>query len=30
LHAKAASTGFPEEAAACHAKADQLCAKYGL
>ncbi|HEY3036910.1 MAG TPA: DUF2786 domain-containing protein [Streptosporangiaceae bacterium] len=30
LHAKAASTGFPEEAAACRAKAEQLRAKYGL
>jgi hypothetical protein len=30
LCAKAASTGFPEEAAACRAKADQLPAKYGL
>jgi predicted acyl esterase len=30
LHAKAASTGFPEEAAACRAKAEQLQAKYGL
>jgi hypothetical protein len=29
-HAKAASTGFPEEAAACRAKAEQLRAKYGL
>ena len=30
LHAKAASTGFPEEAAACRTKAEQLRAKYGL
>jgi predicted nucleic acid-binding Zn ribbon protein len=30
LHAKAASTGFPEEAAACRSKAEQLRAKYGL
>ena len=30
LHAKAASTGFPEEAAACREKAEQLRAKYGL
>src|SRR6266545_727676 len=30
LCAKAASTGFPEEAAACRAKAEQLRAKYGL
>jgi hypothetical protein len=30
LHAKAASTGFPEEATACRAKAEQLRAKYGL
>jgi hypothetical protein len=30
LHAKAASTGFPEEASACRAKAEQLRAKYGL
>jgi endogenous inhibitor of DNA gyrase (YacG/DUF329 family) len=30
LHAKAASTGFPEEAAACRAKAEQLRAKYAL
>jgi predicted nucleic acid-binding Zn ribbon protein len=30
LHAKAASTGFPEEADACQAKAEQLRAKYGL
>jgi hypothetical protein len=30
LHAKADSTGFPEEADACRAKADQLRAKYGL
>jgi hypothetical protein len=30
LHAKAASTGFPKEAAACRAKAEQLRAKYGL
>jgi hypothetical protein len=30
LHAKADSTGFPEEAAACRAKAEQLRAKYGL
>jgi hypothetical protein len=30
LSAKAASTGFPEEAAACRAKAEQLRAKYGL
>jgi Protein of unknown function (DUF2786) len=30
LCAKAASTGFPEEAAACRAKAAQLRAKYGL
>jgi hypothetical protein len=30
LHAKAASTGFPQEAAACRAKAEQLRAKYGL
>jgi endogenous inhibitor of DNA gyrase (YacG/DUF329 family) len=30
LHTKAASTEFPEEAAACRAKADQLRAKYGL
>jgi hypothetical protein len=30
LHAKAASTDFPEEAAACRAKAEQLRAKYGL
>jgi hypothetical protein len=29
-HAKAVSTGFPEEAAACRAKAEQLRAKYGL
>jgi hypothetical protein len=28
--AKAASAGFPEEAAACRAKAEQLRAKYGL
>jgi hypothetical protein len=27
---KAASTTFPEEAAACRAKAEQLAAKYGL
>jgi endogenous inhibitor of DNA gyrase (YacG/DUF329 family) len=30
LHAKAASTGFPEEATACRTKAEQLRAKYGL
>ena len=30
LHAKADSTGFPEEADACRAKAEQLRAKYGL
>jgi hypothetical protein len=30
LHAKATSTGFPEEATACRAKAEQLRAKYGL
>jgi Protein of unknown function (DUF2786) len=30
LCAKAASTGFPQEAAACRAKAEQLRAKYGL
>ena len=30
LHAKAASTGFPEEADACRAEAEQLRAKYGL
>jgi dTMP kinase len=30
LRAKAASTGFSEEAAACRAKAEQLRAKYGL
>jgi hypothetical protein len=30
LSAKAASTGFPEEAASCRAKAEQLRAKYGL
>jgi Protein of unknown function (DUF2786) len=30
LHAKAASTGFPAEADACRAKAEQLRAKYGL
>jgi hypothetical protein len=30
LRAKATSTGFAEEAAACHAKAEQLRAKYGL
>jgi hypothetical protein len=30
LHAKADSTGFPEEAAACRDKAEQLRAKYGL
>jgi hypothetical protein len=30
LHAKAASTGFPEEAAACREKAEQLRVKYGL
>jgi hypothetical protein len=30
LHAKAASTGFPEETDACRAKAEQLRAKYGL
>jgi endogenous inhibitor of DNA gyrase (YacG/DUF329 family) len=30
LHAKAASTGFPEEADACRAKAEQLQSKYGL
>jgi endogenous inhibitor of DNA gyrase (YacG/DUF329 family) len=30
LFAKAGSTGFPEEAAACRAKAEQLRAKYGL
>jgi endogenous inhibitor of DNA gyrase (YacG/DUF329 family) len=30
LHAKADSTGFPEEAAACRAKAEQLRTKYGL
>jgi hypothetical protein len=30
LCAKAASTGFPEEATACRAKAEQLRAKYGL
>jgi Protein of unknown function (DUF2786) len=30
LHAKAASTGFPEEADACRSKAEQLRAKYGL
>jgi endogenous inhibitor of DNA gyrase (YacG/DUF329 family) len=30
LCAKAASTGFPEEADACRAKAEQLRTKYGL
>jgi endogenous inhibitor of DNA gyrase (YacG/DUF329 family) len=30
LHAKAASTDFPEEADACRTKAEQLRAKYGL
>jgi hypothetical protein len=30
LSAKADSTGFPEEAAACRTKAEQLRAKYGL
>jgi hypothetical protein len=30
LCAKAASTGFPEEADACRAKAEQLRSKYGL
>jgi Protein of unknown function (DUF2786) len=30
LRAKAASTAFPDEAAACNAKADQLRDKYGL
>jgi hypothetical protein len=30
LRAKAASTSFPEEAAACRTKAEQLRAKYGL
>jgi hypothetical protein len=30
LRAKAAATGFAEEAAACQAKAEQLRAKYGL
>ena len=30
LCAKAASTGFPEEATACRAKAEQLRGKYGL
>jgi endogenous inhibitor of DNA gyrase (YacG/DUF329 family) len=30
LRAKADSTGFPEEAAACRAKVEQLRAKYGL
>jgi hypothetical protein len=30
LHAKAASTGFPEEADACRTKAEQLRTKYGL
>jgi hypothetical protein len=30
LHAKADSTWFPEEAAACRAKAEQLRTKYGL
>jgi hypothetical protein len=30
LHAKAASTGFPEEADACRAKAEQLRSEYGL
>jgi hypothetical protein len=30
LHAKAASTGFPEEADGCRAKAEQLRSKYGL
>jgi hypothetical protein len=30
LRAKAAATGFPEEAAACRGKAEQLRAKYGL
>jgi hypothetical protein len=30
LQAKAASTGFTEEAAACQSKAEQLRAKYGL
>jgi Protein of unknown function (DUF2786) len=30
LRAKAASTGFAEEAAACQAKAEQLRTKYGL
>jgi hypothetical protein len=30
LSAKAASTGFAQEAAACRAKAEQLRAKYGL
>ena len=30
LRAKAASTGFAEEATACRTKAEQLRAKYGL
>jgi hypothetical protein len=30
LHAKADSTGFPEEATACREKAEQLRVKYGL
>jgi hypothetical protein len=30
LRAKAAATGFAEEAAACQAKVEQLRAKYGL
>jgi hypothetical protein len=30
LRRKATSTTFPEEAAACHAKAEQFRAKYGL
>ena len=30
LHAKAVSTGFPEEAAPCRAKAEQLRVKHGL
>ena len=30
LHAKAASTGLPEEADACRAETEQLRTKYGL
>jgi hypothetical protein len=30
LRAKAASTSYPHEADACHAKADQIYNKYGL